>query len=172
MSITLSSASLPIFTTMLSNLSHCLDKAIAYAETRKFDPNVLLSTRLAPDMLPFVLQVRIACDSAKFGAARLAGLDAPVFADDETSLVQLKDRIARTVDYLKSIPANQVDGRENAEISFRVGPNGPMRTMLGEAYLKEWVLPNFFFHVTTTYALLRHNGVDLGKADYLAGVGG
>ncbi len=171
MSITLSSASLPIFTTMLGNLSHCLDKALANAAARKFDPNVLMTTRLAPDMLPFVVQVRAACDIAKHGAARLGALQAPVHADDETTLEQLKARIAVTLDYLATVPASAIDGREQAEITFPVGRDGTTRTMLGEAYLKHWVLPNFFFHVTTAYALLRHNGVDLGKADYLLGSG-
>lgn len=169
MSITLSSASLPIFAKMLTNLSHCLDKALANAEARKFDPNVLLTVRLAPDMLPFATQIRIACDAAKFGAARLAGIDAPSFADDETTLDQLKARIAKTLAFLSTVPAEQIDGRETAEITFPVGRDGAKRTMAGEAYLKHWVLPNFFFHLTTAYALLRHNGVDLGKRDFLEG---
>ncbi len=169
MSITLSSASLPIFTKMLNNLSHCLDKAQANAEARKFDPNVLVNVRLAPDMLPFAVQIHIACDAAKFGVARLAGVEAPSFADDEATLEQLKARIAKTLAYLSTVPADKIDGREQAEITFPVGRDGATRTMLGEAYLKHWVLPNFFFHVTTAYALLRHNGVDLGKRDYLEG---
>lgn len=169
MSITLSSASLPIFTTMLGNLSHCLDKALANAAARKFDPNVLMTARLAPDMLPFPAQIRIACDAAKLGAARLAGLEAPKHADDETTLEQLKARIASTLDYLATLPASAIDGREQAEITFPISRDGATRTMPGEAYLKHWVLPNLFFHVTTAYALLRHNGVDLGKRDYLLG---
>jgi uncharacterized protein len=169
MPITLSSASLPVFTTMLGNLAHCLQKAAAHAEARRFDPNVLLSARLAPDMLPFAVQIRIACDAAKFGAARLAGIEAPVFADDETTLAQLHERITKTVAWLATVPADKIDGRESADITFPVGRDGATRTMAGEAYLKHWVLPNLFFHVTTAYALLRHNGVDLGKRDYLEG---
>ena len=169
MTISMSSASLPVFTTMLRNLSHCMDKAEASAAARKFDVNVLVSARLAPDMLPFASQIRIACDAAKLAAARLGGLDAPKFADDETTFAQLKDRIAKTLDFLATVPTAAIDGTEDKAITFPVGRDGSTRTMQGEAYLKHWVLPNVFFHVTTAYALLRHNGVDLGKVDYLVG---
>jgi uncharacterized protein len=169
MPISMSSASLPVFTTLLRNLSHCLDKAEASAAARKFDVNVLVQARLAPDMLPFASQIRIACDAAKLAAARLGGLDAPKFADDETTFAQLKDRIARTLDFLATVPAAAIDGTEDKAITFPVGRDGTTRTMQGEAYLKHWALPNVFFHVTTAYALLRHNGVDLGKVDYLVG---
>jgi hypothetical protein len=158
-----------VFTTMLRNLSHCMDKAEASAAARKFDVNVLVQARLAPDMLPFASQIRIACDAAKLAAARLGGLDAPKFADDETTFAQLKDRIARTLDFLATVPAAAIDGTEDKAITFPVGRDGTTRTMQGEAYLKHWALPNVFFHVTTAYALLRHNGVDLGKVDYLVG---
>jgi hypothetical protein len=168
MSITLGSASLPIFTTMLRNLGHCLDKAAASAAARKFDPDVLLQARLAPNMLPFVVQVRIACDAAKNGTARLAGIEAPKIEDNETTLAELQARIAKTLDYLNTLQTSQIDGREDIAITFPVGRDAT-RTMQGEAYLKHFVLPNFFFHVTTAYALLRHNGVDLGKLDYLMG---
>ena len=170
MSITLSSASLPVFDTMLGNLAHCLQKAAAHAEARKFDPNVFLAARFAPDMLPFAAQIRIACDMAKSGAARLAGIEAPVFADDETTLDQLLARIEKTRAWLATVPADKIDGRESAEITFPLGRDAT-RTMLGEAYLTHWVLPNVFFHVTTAYTLLRHNGVELGKRDYLVGAG-
>jgi hypothetical protein len=169
MPISMSSASLPVFTTLLRNLSHCLDKAEASAAARKFDVNVLVQARLAPDMLPFASQIRIACDAAKLAAARLGGLDAPKFADDETTFAQLKARIARTLDFLATVPAAAIDGTEDKAITFPVGRDGTTRTMQGEAYLKHWALPNVFFHVTTAYALLRHNGVDLGKVDYLVG---
>ncbi len=169
MPISMSSASLPVFTTLLRNLSHCLDKAEASAAARKFDVNVLVQARLAPDMLPFASQIRIACDAAKLAAARLGGLDAPKFADDETTFAQLKERIARTLDFLATVPAAAIDGTEDKAITFPVGRDGTTRTMQGEAYLKHWALPNVFFHVTTAYALLRHNGVDLGKVDYLLG---
>jgi uncharacterized protein len=171
MAITLSSASLPVFQTALTNLLHCLDKAEANAAERGFDPNVFVTARLAPDMLPFAAQIRIACDAAKNGTARLAGTEAPKFEDNETTFAELKARIAKTLDWLATVPAASIDGREDADITFPVGRD-KTRTMTGEAYLKHWALPNLFFHITTAYALLRHNGVNLGKADYLAGAAG
>ena len=168
MPITLSSVSLPVFQTALSNLLHCLKKAEANAAARKFDPNVFVTARLAPDMLPFAAQIRIACDAAKNGTARLAGIEAPKFEDNETTFAELQDRITRTLDWLATVPAASIDGREEAQITFPVGRD-KTRTMTGEAYLKHWALPNLFFHVTTAYALLRHAGVDVGKTDYLAG---
>ena len=168
MPITLSSASLPVFQTALSNLLHCLKKAEANAAARKFDPNVFVTMRLAPDMLPFAAQIRIACDAAKNGTARLAGIEAPKFEDNETTFAELQARIAKTLDWLATVPAASIDGREEADITFPVGRD-KTRTMKGEAYLKHWSIPNLFFHVTTAYALLRHNGVDLGKTDFLLG---
>lgn len=165
MSITMHSASAPIFITMLKNLSVWLDKAEAHAQAKKFEPSVYLGTRLAPDMLAFTTQVQIACDTAKFAIARLGGVDAPKFDDAEASLADLRERVSATIEYINSVPAAKVDGSEDKEITIprRTGPI----TMKGEAYLKHYALPNFFFHVTTAYALLRHNGVDLGKMDYL-----
>ena len=168
MAISMSSASLPIFRTMLSNLSHLLDKGLAHAQARKFDPQVLVTYRLAPDMLPLSRQVQIACDAAKNGVARISGVEAPKFEDNETTFEQLRERIAKTIAWLDTVPADRLDGTEAKEITFPVGREAT-RTMKGEAYLKHWALPNFFFHVTTAYAILRHNGVELGKADYLAG---
>lgn len=168
MSISMSSASLPILTTMLGNLNYILDKAQANADERKFDSSVLLQSRLAPDMLPFSKQVQIACDVAKLGVARLAGIEAPKFDDNELTLADLKARIQKTLDFLATVSAAQLDGSEEKSISFKPG-GGAERHMQGEAYLKLWVLPNHFFHVTTAYAILRHNGVPLGKMDYLVG---
>jgi hypothetical protein len=168
MTISMSSASLPIFKTMLRNLDHFLDKAQAHAQARKFDPAALTTYRLAPDMLPLTRQILIACDAAKNGVARLSGAEAPKFEDNEATLDELKARIQKTLDWLGTVPADKLDGTEDKEITFPVGREAT-RTMKGEAYLKHWVLPNFFFHVTTAYAILRHNGVELGKADYLAG---
>ncbi len=168
MSITMSSASLPIFKTMLTNLAHFLDKAQAHAEARKFDPSALTTFRLAPDMLPFTRQVLIACDAAKNGVARIVGMEAPRFEDKESTFAELKARIDKTLDWLATVPADKLDGTEDKEITFPAGREA-MRTMKAEAYLKHWVLPNFFFHVTTAYAILRHNGVELGKGDYLLG---
>ena len=165
MSISMHSASVPIINRMLSNLLAWLDKAEAHAHARKFDPSVYLGARLAPDMLAFTKQIQIACDAAKFGVARLAGMEAPKFEDDEASLADLRERIRKTLDFVLSVPAARIDGTEDKDI---VVPRrqGSM-TLSGETYLKHFMLPNFFFHVTTTYALLRHNGVELGKADFL-----
>ena len=168
MAISMSSASLPIFRTMLGNLSHLLDKALAHAQSRKFDPQVLVTYRLAPDMLPFSRQVQIACDAAKNGVARISGVEAPKFEDSETTFDELRARIAKTLAWLDTVPAEKLDGTEEKEITFPVGREST-RTMKAEAYLKHWVLPNLFFHVTTAYAILRHNGVERGKADYLMG---
>ncbi len=168
MSISMSSASLPIFQSMLGNLSHFLDKAQAFCDAKKCDPTALTQYRLAPDMLPLTRQVLIACDAAKLGVARLSGVEAPRYEDNETTLAQLKERIAKTLEYLASVPATKLDGSEDRDITFPVGREAT-KTMKGEAYLKHWVLPNFFFHVTTAYAILRHNGVDLGKTEYLLG---
>ena len=165
MALDMHSASVPVFVRMLGNLVNWLDKAEAHATARKFEPGVFLTARLAPDMLPLPTQIQIACDAAKFCIARLAGSESPTFADDEKSLADLRQRVQKTIDYLKSVPAAQIAGSDAKEISV------PRRTgaitMTGEAYLKHFALPNFFFHVTTTYALLRHNGVELGKMDFL-----
>jgi hypothetical protein len=168
MAITMASASLPIFRTTLRNLSHVLDKSLAHAQARKFDPLVLTGARLAPDMLALNRQIQIACDGPKNGVARLTGLEAPKFDDNETTFEELKARIAKTLAWLDTVPADKLDGTEDKDITFPVGREAT-RTMKGEAYLKHWMLPNFFFHVTTAYAILRHNGVELGKTDYLAG---
>jgi len=168
MTISMSSASLPVCKTMLGNLSHCLDKAQAHAQAKGFDAAVLLQYRMAPDMLPFTKQVQIACDAAKNGVARISGAEAPRFEDNEASFADLKARIGKTLDFLASVPAQTLDGTEDKEITFPVGKD-KTRTMKCEAYLKHWMLPNMFFHVTMAYAILRHNGVELGKSDYLAG---
>jgi len=168
MTISMSSASLPVYKTMLDNLNHFLDKAQAHAEARKFDPAALLQFRLAPDMLPFTRQIQLACDHAKNGLARMSGVEAPKFEDNESTFAELKARIRKTLDYLATVPADRLDGTEDKDITFPVGREST-RTMKGEAYLKHWSLPNFLFHVTTAYIILRHNGVDLGKKDFLAG---
>ena len=168
MTISMYSASVPVFRNMLGNLSHFLDKAQAHADARKIDPAVLVDYRLAPDMLPLRRQVQIACDASKNGLARLAGQDAPKFEDNETTLAELKERVRKTLDYLDSVARAQVDGCEDKDITFPVGREGT-RTLKGETYLLTWALPNMFFHVTTAYAILRHCGVELGKSDYLMG---
>ena len=165
MSITMHSASAPIFISMLGNMRVWLDHAEAHATAKKFEPGVYLTVRLAPDMLPLTKQVQITCDTAKFLIARLAGVDAPQFDDTEASLSELRKRIDATIAFVKSVPAAQVDGTEEKEVTLP-RRSGPL-VMKGEAYLKHFALPNFFFHLTTTYALLRHNGVEIGKMDFL-----
>jgi hypothetical protein len=168
MAMSMYAASVPVFQHMLRNLVHILEKGEASAQSRGFDPAALTTFRLAPDMLPFTRQVLIACDAAKLGVARISGVEAPKFEDKEASFGELKERIGKTLDYLQTVPASALDGTEEKEITFPVGRD-KTRTMTAQAYLTTWALPNFFFHVTTAYAILRHNGVDLGKADYLAG---
>jgi hypothetical protein len=168
MAMSMSTASIPVFQHMLRNLSHILDKGEANAQARKFDAAVLAAARLAPDMLPLTRQILIACDAAKNGVARISGVEAPKFEDKETTFAELKERIQKTLDYLETVPAGRMDGTEDKEITFPVGREAT-RTMTCQAYLTTWVLPNFFFHITTAYAILRHNGVDLGKSDYLVG---
>jgi hypothetical protein len=171
MPMSMYAASVPLFQHMLRNLVHILDKGEANAQARKFDPAVLANFRLAPDMLPLTRQVLIACDAAKLAVARISGGEAPKFDDKEATFPELKARIEKTLDYLGSVPAVALDGTEAKEITFPVGREAT-RTMTAQDYLTTWALPNFFFHVTTAYAILRHNGVDLGKADYLAGPAG
>jgi uncharacterized protein len=150
---------------MLSNLTKILDKGVAHAEAKKFDSSVLVNARLAPDMFPLAKQVQIACDMVKNGTARLAGQEAPKFEDNEKTMDELKARIAKTLDYVKSVPAGALEGAEDRDIKI------PMRDrtleMKGLPYVRQWVLPNFYFHAAMVYALLRHNGVEIGKPDWL-----
>jgi uncharacterized protein len=154
--------------TALRTLSELLDKGLAHATAKKFDASVLANARLAPDMLPLTKQVQIACDMVKNGSARLAGVEAPKFADDEQTIEELKARIAKTIDYIASLPANAFEGSEDRDIKI------PLRDrtleMKGLPFLQKWVIPNFWFHVVTTYALLRHNGVEVGKRDFLGSI--
>ena len=168
MPLTMHSASVPIFERSFGNVIGWLDKAAAHAQARRFDPAVYLGLRLAPDMLPFAKQIQIASDSAKGCVARLAGREVPSWTDDEQSLDDLKARVARTVDFVRSVPAEAFEGAETREIVLPMRNRDPLRFQ-GEGYLKHFALPNFFFHLTTTYALLRHAGVELGKADFLGG---
>jgi uncharacterized protein len=165
MKVSMHALSAEVFANTLGNLSWILDKGLAHATQRKFDPDVLLASRLAPDMLPLTRQVQIACDLAKNSVARLAAQDPPRFEDSETSFEQLRTRVARTIDYLKSVPASALEGSETRDIKVPAGE----RTLefKGLDFLQRWAIPNVFFHVTTAYGILRHNGVELGKRDFL-----
>lgn len=168
MSYSMSQASLPVFEINLTALSAVLDKAAAHAAAKKADPSVLLGWRLAPDMFALTKQVQVACDQAKNGAARLAGVEPPKFEDNETSLEQLKERIARTLAFLKGLDAKAIDASSEREITFPLGPNkGQMK---GADYLNHFVLPNFYFHCTAAYAVARHFGADVGKRDFLGAI--
>jgi hypothetical protein len=169
MSFSMSKASIPVFEIGLNALLSVLDKAAAHAAAKKIEPSVLLQSRLAPDMLPLVRQVQIVSDQAKNGSARLAGVEAPRFEDNETTIDQLKDRIARTLAYVKTLDTKQIDGAGDREITFPLGPTNKGH-MNGADYLNHFVLPNFYFHVTAAYAILRHCGVDIGKRDFLGGI--
>lgn len=168
MTISLSSASLPVFSQFLGNLRHILTQAQADVVARGYDQQALVQYRLAPDMLPFKIQICIACDAAKLCASRLSGMDAPVYENTENTLEELITRIDNTLAWLATVPASAIDGQEAKPITFKVGKSGT-KTMAGEDYLKRWALPNMFFHITTAYAILRHNGVVLGKGNYLMG---
>jgi len=165
MKISMSGMAVDTFLPVLAHLSTLLDKGLAHATAKKFDPSVLVNARLAPDMFPLSRQIQIACDAAKNGSARLAGQEAPRFEDKEATLEELRARIAKTIEYLKSIPAGAFDASEDRDIKIPVRE----RTieMKGLPYLQTWALPNFYFHVVASYAILRHNGVEIGKSDFL-----
>lgn len=165
MSISMYQTSLPVFIRMLTNLSAILDKAAAYAEQKKIDPVVLVNARLAPDMYPLSKQIQIATDMAKGCAARLAGLEVPKYEDNESSLAELKARIGKTLAFIQSIGAEQVNFSENRDITLTL--RGKDMHFKGLPYLLDFVLPNFYFHISMAYAILRHNGVDIGKMDFL-----
>ena len=158
-------SSVPLFKTLLTALSANLDKGAAFAEAKKFEPSVLLNSRLSPDMFPLSRQVQVATDQAKGGAARLAGLEVPAYADDESTFEQLKARIAKTLAFIDSIKPTQIDGSENKQITIKMR-SGDV-TYTGQRYLIGSVIPNFTFHCTTAYNILRHNGVEIGKRDFL-----
>lgn len=165
MSLSMYQASVPVFIRMLGNVRAILEKGAAYAEAKKFDASVLVQSRLAPDMFPLSRQVQVAADMAKGCAARLAGVEPVKFEDTETTIPQLIARIDKTVAHLKTFKPAQIDGSEDRSITIplRSGP----REFKGQGYLLNFVMPNFYFHCTTAYALLRHNGLDLGKPDFI-----
>lgn len=166
MAISMYSTSVPVFTRLLTNSLTWLDKAQSHAEARGFDPNNYLGLRLAPDMLPLTRQVQIASDSAKSALARLAGVEVPKWEDQEASLDDLRARIRKTLDYVASFTPSQIDGSEKKSISVPRRVGDPLQ-FEGEAFLKHYAMANFYFHMTTLYALLRQAGVDIGKWDYL-----
>jgi hypothetical protein len=165
MAFSMHSASVPVFVRMLNNLLGLLDKAEAHAKAKKFDPNNFVGMRLTPDMLPFSRQIQIASDAAKGCVARLAGVEAPKWEDKEATLDELRARIRKTIDYVQSVPAAKIEGSETREITMPM-PTGPMK-FSGERLLLGLSLPNFMFHCTMTYALLRQGGVEIGKGDFL-----
>ena len=168
MPLSMYDVSIPVLVRGLNNLSALLDKGAASAEARKIDPSVLINARLAPDMHPLSRQIQIASDSAKGAASRLAGVDTPSWPDTETTFPELQARIKKTVEYLQGFKADQIDGAEDRSIMLNLG--GGEIPFSGRDFLFSFVLPNFFFHVTTAHDILRHNGVEIGKRDYLGGV--
>jgi len=164
MKLTMHAISVPYFAAMLTNLSHVLSKAETWAIERKIDPQVLLLDRLAPDMLPFSRQVMIATDHAKGGCARLANVDVPSSPDTEMTIADLQSRIAKVRDFIVALPVDAFMGAEDRMVKLRVGPRE--MEFEGLTYLQGFAMPNFLFHVTTAYAILRHNGVPLGKGDF------
>jgi hypothetical protein len=166
--MSLSTASIPVFEIGLNALSVLLDKADAYAEAKSIEPTVLLNARLFPDMFAFTGQVQSACDQAKNGGARLAGIDAPSYENNERTIAELKARIAGTVAFLKTLDARKIDESAGREITLPLGPNTGY--MKGADYLNHFALPNFYFHVTTAYDILRHCGVEVGKRDFLGAI--
>lgn len=160
--------SVPVFDAMLGNLSTLLERGAAHATARNFDPQALLDARLSPDMFALTRQVQICCDAAKFGVARLAGVEAPKFDDSERTFEELRGRIEKTRTFIRSVPRAALDGAESRRVEV------PVRTQTyafdGTTFLMRWALPNFYFHLVTAYDLLRHNGVEIGKRDYLGTV--
>ena len=165
MTISIYNVTIPVWKRFLDNLSNLLNKAIVYADAKKIDHSVLLNARLFPDMFPLTRQVQIASDNAKFGAARLAGIEAPKFADDETNFAELQARITKTIAFLDTITPQQLEGSENRDIVLVI--HDTKQEMKGLQYLLDRVQPNFYFHITTAYNILRHNGVEIGKRDFL-----
>jgi hypothetical protein len=165
MNISMYQASVPVFVHALNNLAAILEKGAAHAEAKKIDPAVLVNGRLFPDMFPLARQVQIASDSAKGGAARLAGVEPPAYEDNEKTFAELIARVKKTVAYLQTLTAAQVDGSEDKTVTWQTRTS--TKSMQGLPFLHSHVVPNLYFHLTTTYNILRHNGVELGKKDFL-----
>ncbi len=165
MTLSMYQASIPVFIRMLGNLSEILKKADAHAEAKKIDKNVFINARLAPDMLSLSRQIQIASDGVKGFASRVAGIENPSYQDTESTFPELQERIAKTIAFLQTVKPEQIDGTEEKVINLKVGGNDI--TLPGQAYLLNFVNPNFYFHVTTAYDILRHNGLEIGKKDFL-----
>jgi len=167
MKISMYALSHDVFKKALTQLLHVMEKGVANAKARNFDPNIFVGQRLAPDMLPFTKQIQLTSDFAKNSMARLAGIDAPKFEDNETTVDELVARVKKTLEYIDTVPAAAFEGSEDRDIKI------PLRDrtldMKGLPFLQNWALPNFFFHHVTAYNILRHNGVDVGKRDFLGG---
>jgi|SRR6185436_6372023 len=170
MTLSMYQVTVPPFVQGLGALAAVLAKAETFAGAKKFDATVLLASRLAPDMFPLSRQVQIACDFAKNTAARLASVEVPSWKDDEKTIADLRGRIAKTLDYVRSFKPSQIDGSEEREVSITLA--GKAISLKGQPYLVHFVLPNFYFHCTMAYAILRHNGVELGKRDFMGSVPG
>ncbi len=164
--MSMTAASIPVFETGLNALSAILDKAEAYAQAKQIDPAVLLNARLAPDMFTLTRQVQSACDQAKNGSSRLAGIDPPRYEDNESTIAELKARLSKTIAFVKSLDTGKIDESADREITFPLGGRNKGH-MKGSDYLHHFVVPNFYFHVTTAYDILRHNGVEIGKRDFI-----
>jgi uncharacterized protein len=165
MTISMYQASVPAFIKMLTNVKDLLKKGEDFCVAKKIEPSVLLTARLSPDMFHFTRQVQIAADIAKGAPCRLAGVEIPAYEDKEASFAELHARIDKTLAFLATFKPEQIDGKENADIT--ITPGGKTMHFKGEPYLVHWVMPNFYFHVMAVYAILRHNGVEVGKMDYL-----
>lgn len=173
MSLSMYQASVPPMLQMFGSMTNVLDKAVAHCEARKIDPAKLLTYRLAVDMNPLTDQIQAISDQAKGSIARLAGIDIPSMPDTETSIDELKARIAKTVDFIKSVKPDQINGTEDKEIVLKLGPVGPNQFEMkftGAQYLLHFVMPNFYFHHTTAYDILRHAGVAIGKRDFMGSI--
>jgi len=166
MALSMYQASIPVFISKLNNLSGILKKAESYAQAKKIEPEVLINARLAPDMFPLSRQIQIATDGVKGCAARLAGVEIPSYPDTEKTFPELQARITKTIDFLKTFKPQQIDGSEERKVSLKL--RDQETSFLGQPYLLNFVLPNFYFHLSMTYAILRHNGLDIGKRDFLS----
>ena len=165
MTVSMYQASVPVFQQILTSLSAILTKAAAHAEAKKIDPSVFITARIAPDMFPLSRQIQIATDHAKGASARLAGVEIPAFPDTETTFAELQARIAKTLDFIKQLKPAQFEGAASREVKLKIGGNE--LTFSGQKYLFHGAFPNFFFHATTAYDILRHNGVEVGKRDFI-----